>query len=192
MNNVKQILYSFKDNIKKMYTNIELFNQFNNNKEILLFFLEKSMITLDDDLFNLFRYRIDEYDTKFCHYFYPELKDRLDETSREQIKEEIQKDNSINLDDFEKVRQTGLNSIYICQLIREDSLDEFIKYINEQNVSENSTINQSLFETNRFLLKRNPTLIEYSAFYGSIQILKYLKLKGVEITQTLIKYAIHS
>lgn len=192
MNNVKQILYSLKDNIKKMYTNLELFNQFNNNKEILLFFLEKSMITLEDDLFKIFRYKIDEYDTKFCHYFYPELKDRLDETSREQIEEELKKENSINLDDFEKVRQTGLNSFYICQLIREDSIDEFIKYINERNISENSTINQSLFETNRFLLERKPTLIEYSAFYGSIRILKYLKLKGVELTQSLINYAIHS
>ena len=49
----------------------------------------------------------------------------------------------------------------------------------------------SIFETNTFLLDKNPTLIEYSAFYGSIQIFQYLKLNGIELTSSLWFYAIH-
>ena len=37
-----------------------------------------------------------------------------------------------------------------------------------------------------------PTLIEYTAFYGAIQILNYLNKRGVELTSSLWIYTIHS
>ena len=37
-----------------------------------------------------------------------------------------------------------------------------------------------------------PTLIEYAAFYGSIQIFQYLRLNGVDLEPNLDIYAIHS
>ena len=42
------------------------------------------------------------------------------------------------------------------------------------------------------MLGKNPSLIEYATFYGSIQIFRYLVNKNVELTQSLWLYAIHS
>ena len=40
--------------------------------------------------------------------------------------------------------------------------------------------------------KKKPTLIEYAAFNGSIQIFQYLKMNKVELNEELWSYAIHS
>ena len=51
----------------------------------------------------------------------------------------------------------------------------------------------SIFETNSLLInKKNITLIEYSAFFGSIQIFRYLLMNNVELTPSLWLYSIHS
>ena len=38
---------------------------------------------------------------------------------------------------------------------------------------------------------KNTTLIEYSAFYGSIQIFNFLRMNNVELSPSLWLYAIH-
>ena len=50
-------------------------------------------------------------------------------------------------------------------LIRQDLVKEFISYINRQNISPMSKIPSSIFETNQFLIGKNPTLIEYASFF---------------------------
>ena len=55
-----------------------------------------------------------------------------------------------------------------------------------------SKITFSIFETNLFLLKNVETsLIEYAAFFGSIQIFQFLRLNNVELTPSLWLYTIH-
>ena len=108
---------------------------------------------------------------------------------------------------FFENREKGENDSYICKLIREDSIDEFIEYVNKSNISLESTINQSIYETNAFLIQKQNeyiilrfnqsnsnssiTLMEYAAFFGSIQIFQYLKINGVEMNQELWLYSIH-
>ena len=41
-------------------------------------------------------------------------------------------------------------------------------------------------------MQKTPTLIEYSTFFGSIQIIQYLKYNKVPLTNSLWLYAIHS
>ena len=78
-------------------------------------------------------------------------------------------------------------------MIRKDSIDEFIIYINHKSISISSEITPSIFETNSFLIEnKNITLIEYSAFFGSIQIFKYLKINNVQLEPSLWLYSIHS
>ena len=53
-----------------------------------------------------------------------------------------------------------------------------------------------IIETNSFLLKKIKkdggfSLIEYAVFFGSIQIFNYLRLEGVELTQSMWYFAIH-
>ena len=89
-------------------------------------------------------------------------------------------------------RNLGENDSYICTLIRQDLVEEFISYINRFNISLTIKINVSLFETNQFLIENEPTLIEYAAFFGSIQIFQYMQFNNVELTPSLWYYAIHS
>ena len=97
------------------------------------------------------------------------------------------------MDDFEIQRRKGENDEYICELIRNDSIELFVQYVNKTNLSlSNTIINPSIFETNNFLIKNKPTLIEYAAFYGSIQIFQYLKFNNVEMMPSLWFYVIHS
>ena len=93
--------------------------------------------------------------------------------------------------EYEKNRKQGENDDIVCQMIQKDSIDEFISFINQNNYSLKTQIEYSYFETNSFLIDRNPTLIEYSAFFGSIQIFKYLYLNNVELSSSLWIYAIH-
>ena len=75
---------------------------------------------------------------------------------------------------FEEKRQKGENDSYLCELIRTDSIEDFISYVNQKNISLSSKIKSSIFETNSFLVEKEPSLIEYTAFFGSIQIFQYL------------------
>ena len=133
------------------------------------------------------------------HYFYPEFKNFLDEKLLTKINkyisyrhyksdqillnpEEIESD----LDLFKQKRKKGENDIYICGLIQKDAIEDFVSYVNKTNFSLTSKINYSIFETNSFLLKnKKMTLIEYASFFGSIQILKYLFLNKVDLTQSI-------
>ena len=89
--------------------------------------------------------------------------------------------------------KNGENDQYICQLIQNDSIQDFIVYMTKNNYSLNKTvIPTSIYETNLFLLnQKHISLIEYAVFYGSIQIFKYLQLNGVEYPPSLKIFAIH-
>ena len=85
--------------------------------------------------------------------------------------------------------------------------------MNRHNYYLDSKIEQSIYETNSFLLKNsieNPekqmykylnhkrlkikneiSLIEYAAFYGSIQIFQYLRMNNASLNKSLWLYAIH-
>lgn len=52
-------------------------------------------------------------------------------------------------------------------------------------------IKQSFFETNLYLKENSPNLIEYSAFFESIQIFQFLRLNKVELAEYIWPYAIH-
>lgn len=58
-------------------------------------------------------------------------------------------------------------------------------------ISPDLQIKPSIFETNSFLLKREPTLIEYSVFYGSIEIFNFLRMSKAEMKSSLWLYSIH-
>lgn len=183
---VEQILLYFKDQIQLFFSNEELFDIFKSNKRILLFLINESLLHIDSSIYEKLR---DEKFWKryYIKYFLNECQQFLSEPLINEIKNEL----GDILNDFEQNRKIGENHNYICILIRNDSIKEFIIYINKTNLQLNSQIPQSIFETNSFLLKNNPTLIEYSAFYGSIQIFQYLRLNNAEYDEKLWFYSIH-
>ena len=77
-------------------------------------------------------------------------------------------------------------------MIRNDSLEYFIAFINRNNISLSTKIKTSIYETNPFLIKNiEQSLIEYAAFFGSIQIFQYLLMNNINLTPSLWRYVIH-
>lgn len=59
-------------------------------------------------------------------------------------------DFSGSIDKFKEYREKGQNESYICEVIRQDAVVEFIRHVNMNNISLSSEINDSIFETNFF------------------------------------------
>ena len=127
---------------------------------------------------------------KNAQYFSPELKPFINECwFPKNLHDEIMKELPEN---FYQDRKIGENNSYICKLIQQDLVKDFIIYINQNNIPLDDKIPNSFYETNICCIKKKLSLIEYAAFYGSIQIFKHLQLNQAKLTDSLIILAIHS
>lgn len=206
---IEMLLRYFKKDIQKYFTNSEIFNIFKNNKRILLFLIEEKIMTIDEYIFS--QIASDEFnDQKYFEYFLPEIKPFLTKENIEKygfksqslrnngfVNEVIKKE--IDEDFYEK-RRKGENDGYLCELIRSDKIKEFITFVNQTNLSLESYIKESIFETNQFLIDEFNTklnenkginLIEYASFYGSFKIMQFLIKKTEKIDPKLWIYAVH-
>ena len=188
---IEQVILYYQKEIHENFSNYEIFDLFRSSKRLLLFLFEEKIIMPNKTIASIISN--DKYLQYFYpHYFYPEMSLFFNKQMRIEI-EKINQTNNISFDDFQKFRKIGENESYICQLIQKDSCIEFISFVNKKNIPISTfSIKPSIFETNSFLMKNEPTLIEYSAFYGSIQIFRYLFFQKVELTPSLWIYAIHS
>ena len=199
---IERILLFFKEDIKKYFSNSEVFNIFRSNKRILLFLIEQQLIIIDEYIVRKIA-KTDKYiRAKYPQYFQPEIQPFINEkwftkydpnTKENEWVEEIKKELPEN---FYEKRKEGENDSQICELIRKDMITEFVAHVTRNDVSLNSKIPPSIYETNSFLLKKIKkdggfSLIEYAVFFGSIQIFNYLRLEGVELTPSLWPLAIH-
>lgn len=92
---------------------------------------------------------------------------------------------------FYNNRKIGENESYFCKIIREDLIEEFKTFANKKQLNLSSLIPESIFETNLLLMKHQPTIIEYAAFFGSSKIFKYLRKNDQSIPPSIWLYAIH-
>lgn len=177
------IIQLFSNDIKLSLSNQEIFDIFKENKLILYYLFKNKIIEIDQNILNY----IQKQDS-YKYYFHSEIECFLTPEEQTNIKLKL----SYN-DSFDEMCKLGENDTYICSLIRNDLIIEFISYVNRNNISFTSRIKQSIFETNSFLLINNEiTLIEYAAFYGSTQIFNFLRFNNVEMSPKLWLYAIHS
>lgn len=86
--------------------------------------------------------------------------------------------------------RNALHSINpLVQLIKEDKINEFQDFISKNNYNIENEIPQSHFEMHQILFNAKP--IEYAAFFGSINIFKFLLNKDNNINfGNLLEYAI--
>ena len=196
---IERVLRHFKQDLQKYFSNSEIFDIFKDNKRILLFLLEEKMMIIDEYIFSI----ITTYVRKnYCEYFQPEIKPFLTKENIEKygsrnnsLKDEkfIERMNKEVESNFYEKRREGLNDDYLCELIRNNKIQEFIKFTEQTNLSLEIEIKKSIFETNRLLKYRGGiSLIEYASFYGSNDIIKYMEKKGVELTSSMWIYGIHS
>lgn len=150
---LENIINQYKSQILKSFTNQEIFEIFKNSKRILLFLFNEKILIPDKSIFDFISQP--EYKKMgYIDYFLPEFSKFVYNKS------------IVHIELFNEKRKNGENDCYLAQLIRNDSIIEFIKYVNENNISLLSEINISIFETNLILLKKNNiSLIEYAAFF---------------------------
>ena len=166
---VEKILFSF--DIKQILSKEDITLIFKRNLLILLILYERQIITISD-----INRILDHSKKRYCYRFNTKIFTITKEEDYE----------------FEEKRQNGENDTFLAKLIRNDSVEEFIQYTNQTNIQLSTVIQPSIYETNLFLNKNKANLIEYAAFYGSIQIFQYLLLNGAELTSSLWLYSIHS
>lgn len=182
-NKIEKILLFLQNEIQKNFSNTEIFDIFKSNKRILLFLIEQKIVTVNKSICETLikdKYKRENY----LFYFYPEIKDFLDSNIVEEMKFDLPSN-------FEEKRKLGENEEYVWQLIQNDFIDEFKRYSKLTNLPLTSTIKPSIFETNSFLIDKTPTLIDISAFFGSIHIFKHLFSSGVDLSPSLWIFAIH-
>lgn len=180
---IERILKLFLKDMQHYYSNYEIFNIFKSNKRLLLFLIEEKIITLEKSIVYLIineKYK----EANYPQYFFKEIKEKTSESIVKEIKNEIP-------ENYEELRRIGENENKVCQLIRNDSIDDFKNFVNNSNLSLSDFIEPSIFETNPFLIKNETTMIEYAAFYGSFKIFKYLFQNEVKLTPMLWIYAVH-
>ncbi|KAK8871457.1 hypothetical protein M9Y10_007186 [Tritrichomonas musculus] len=186
--NVTKLIDDFKSDFKKQISNSQLYNYFKNRKRLLLILFKEEIITIDNYVLKKILYNTDD---TLRYYFYPEIKSLISSKERESIEKNLLSYDSKIFDSFEEKRLKGLNESYICELIRNDSIEKFKDYVNNTNFPISDKLKPSIFETCHFLIKSNPSPIEYAAFFGSIQICKYLLLRDVSFDDSIGKFVVN-
>ena len=201
---VEKILINYKDKIKLNLSNNKICHIFRYNRRILLFLLKNEIINMNQTVINFITER---KENDFIN------KDGYQKTINEYLKPEIMKFKGQDIpelpNDFEEKRKIGENDSEICQIIRNDSINEFIVYyekIKEEqrfNLDKNiENVPNSIYETNPILFKCS--FAQYAAFYGSVKIFNFMfkedlnkKISHIKSTtdfedmKNLWKYAIH-
>lgn len=192
LDRIKKVLSFLMNDMKKSFNDFEIFNLFKFSKSILLFLFEEKIVKMNEDIIHYILQPDDSKCITYRQYFYPEIKPFLDLEKRNKIENEILLSDLNALENFERKRKSEENDSCLYNFILNDSVEEFIAYINKNIVPLTSTIKPSLFESHPYLTDKNPTLIELSAFFGSIQIFRYLQMNNVELKPSLWHYAINS
>ncbi|KAK8841561.1 hypothetical protein M9Y10_027185 [Tritrichomonas musculus] len=188
-----KILLLCKETMKKYLSNSEIYQIFKDNNRILLILIEEKIMEFDDNI-------VKQLPSSTMLYFLPEMqpfkynkwfrRDNLRITNKFLLIYKKQEEEEIPENLYED-RKTGENNSYICKLIQNDLIDEFITYVNRNNYPIQSNIPSSFYDTNSFINECKITLIEYAAFFGSIQIFNYLRMNGANLNSFIWPYAIH-
>lgn len=149
-----------------------MFSQFIHEFINVLHFLSKEQIAPDDIIYEYFTEGIlSKIDLFLSNHFLPEIKtfihllaEKFSRTTAEKMRKTIpfkcQRSKIVTLmskkaeksfqrkfieisPEFDQKRKIGENDSYICELTRQDSVDEFIKYVKKMNIS---LVNQLKFE----------------------------------------------
>lgn len=182
-----QILKIYFNEIKQFYTNFEIFLIFKQQKRILLFLFENKII-IPDELIASFISDGNYMKKGYSGFFYPEFSHFFNEKTKININPKLlQNDCEV----LKKGRKIVKFYRPIEKLIRDDSINDFISYVNSENIPLDYKINARIIEASNFLIKKEIRLIDYAAFCGSIQIFKYLVSNKVEMKPFLWLSAIH-
>lgn len=112
------IVGHYKDQIKQTLSNIEIYDISRTNKLFLLFLLESQIIIVDDCVYGELNSQIELNGNKYCHFFYPEIKEFVGEEKSQNILNDLLSIDSNILDHFNEKRHEGENDSYAKILLK--------------------------------------------------------------------------
>lgn len=199
---IEKLLIEIQGPIKENISSNDIYFSFKNNKRILLFLIQNKILEVDQQFVDRILYdrlKNRHYQSGLAEFLFPEIRPFLRKKDYKSITgniyfiEQINVQEEANIPLFEEKRSKYENVRKICELIRDDSVDKFVEYVSKNCIQLNGYVQRSIFETNLLLNKKEgATLIEYAAFFGSLQIVNFLRMSGVKIKRSLMKFAIHS
>ncbi|KAK8899165.1 hypothetical protein M9Y10_001467 [Tritrichomonas musculus] len=128
---IDQIFTQIKDDIKKNFSNSEIFRIFKSHKRILLYLLENNIIIPDKSI--ALAISSPKYYKRFYpQFFYPEFEPFFTATILQKMKNQNPDIFEMEIETFKEKRRIGENDSYICQLIRDDSVVEFVTFVTEK------------------------------------------------------------
>ena len=178
------ILAEFLDKICSFFTSHDLLHFFSKFPFVQVFLYENQAIDINTilseskynkSLFRLFFFEIQEHDKNLMNEY-----SNINEIKDSFINEYNNSDFKIIEELHKKNRALGCNETILAQTIRDDDLESFQNIITQNNIDLNSQIKHSHYEFVKFINYKDnmPTLVEYSAFFGSINIFKYLYIQS--------------
>lgn len=164
---INEIIINLKDQIQESFTKNEIYNIFNSNPPILLSLYENGIIKYEQiskcQNFSLGNYFLAE-----------KIEHEGIETPNSFMMDETIIHYQSHLNDYIVNRKEYHSESEIAKSIRNDDIDNFTDLIGQTNLQLDSTIPQSIFESNVDLYFNNKSLIEYAASFGSLNIFKFL------------------
>ncbi|OHS99867.1 hypothetical protein TRFO_08164 [Tritrichomonas foetus] len=184
-----QVLLSISDYIARFYTSDDLLLFFSKIFCVIAFLFENGLISIQSiqkksryniQLFKMFYSEIQNNDAKFFNeilFEYPHLKEYL---------------NSIDETLHKMYRIAGMNEDEVASVIRKDDLETFMTMINEQKINFYYEIPHSQYDHVKFINSshKRPSVLEYSAFFGSVNIFKYIYSHNISLSDTLPRFAV--
>ena len=149
---IEQILLHIREKMTSQLSNTEIFDIFKINKRVSLILIKEKFIEIDQIISQKIE-KDNKLKEQYHFYFYPELEEFLDEETKEDKKQFAHEISGNNFGLFETKRRKGENDTKICELIRKDSIEEFIILVNKENLALKTKIKTSIYETNPLLLE---------------------------------------
>ncbi|KAK8883572.1 hypothetical protein M9Y10_042666 [Tritrichomonas musculus] len=174
------LLESISSHIKSHFSEQELISIFPKRPSILKLY-EKGLISINTIYEQC---RIHKY---YINYFAPEMKEFYSDFFEANIDQELR--GSLNFEDMKKYRKRGQNPAPIAEIIRNDDIELFQNFISKTNTKFDSILIPSEYEQCRFIMQ-NMNYADYAAFYGSINIFKYLLLNECTLTYKTAQFAV--
>ncbi|OHT02839.1 hypothetical protein TRFO_29908 [Tritrichomonas foetus] len=183
------VFMNLKDEIKPLFTSNELWKIFENHRNVLLTLYEDNCIDIETIKKKCYK------DREYLQFFFVEIKENDVNYFNERIRYLGIEDCFINIDpiEFMENRKIGHCEWEVADLIRRDDYEELQVYMSQMNIDYDTQIHPTVFESDQVINSRFtplPTLIEYAAFFCSMNTFKYLWMNMLSMPENLPKYAI--
>lgn len=99
----------------------------------------------------------------------------------------------IDMDEYIELREKGENTSIFTKQIQEDNFEDFNILMEKNGMKINKRIDFQIYDSHDYPLFKNtmPSIFEYAAYNGSLEICKYLTLQNANYESQSWLYAIH-